>query len=128
MVTFKRSDLILNFDRIRMDVTDFVRGNPLTAVAVGLGVPATFGGIAVVGRRIAKRRKKKSGTRKIKKRSKGIKRRTVKRRRTIRRKTRTTHSSPRHAGHKRVGFTTKDGRRVSFLVKKPKHSHKLRRR
>ncbi len=35
--------------------------------------------------------------------------------RSTRRKRR-THSSPRHRGHKRVSFTTADGRKVSFLA------------
>lgn len=121
-MVFKKEDLILNFDRIRMDVTDFIRGNPITAVAVGLGVPATFAGIASVGKRVAaKRRKKKSAKRKTTKRRarvKSIKTGLKKRRKKV------THRSPRHKGHKRVAFTTADGKRVSFLVKKPKHSHK----
>jgi len=36
-------------------------------------------------------------------------------RRAPARRKRATHRSPRHKGHKRVSFTTKDGRKVSFL-------------
>jgi len=42
------------------------------------------------------------------------------RRRTGKRR---THSSPRHRGHKRVSFTTSDGRKVSFLAN-PKARHR----
>lgn len=121
MVSFKRGDLILNFDRIRMDVTDFIRGNPLTAVAVGLGVPITFGGIAAIGRSVGKRRKKKVSKKKVMGRR-------IKRKKVTRKRKKVTHRSPRHKGHKRVSFVTKDGKRVNFLVKKPKHSHKRIRR
>ena len=120
-MVFKQGDLILNFDRIRMDVTDFIRGNPITAVAVGLGVPLTFAGIAAVGKRV-KRRKKKSVRKKAKRKS--IRRRKTIRGRLVKRRKRVTHSSPRHKGHQRVAFTTKTGQKVSFLMKKPKHTHK----
>lgn len=111
---FKTEDLILNFDRIRSASTDFIRGNPITTTAIALGVPLSFLGIAAVGRRVAKRRKAK---RKAKKRGK---KRKVSRKRRAKR----THASPRHRGHKRVSFTTKDGKRVSFLVKKKAKRHK----
>lgn len=39
------------------------------------------------------------------------------------RKKRRTHRSPRHKGHKRVSFTTKEGKKVSFLVN-PKARHR----
>ncbi len=121
---FKTEDLLLNFDRIRMDVTDFIRGNPITAVAVGLGVPAGFAGIAAVGKIVAKRRKKKSGRKK-----KSVGRTRIRKSKIKRRKVKkVTHRSPRHRGHKKVMFTTKEGKRVSFLVKKPKHTHRKRRR
>jgi len=125
-MVFKQSDLLLNIDRIRMDVTDFIRGNPITAVAVGLGVPLSFAGIAAVGKRISKRRKKKNG----RKKRKGIIKRRNFRVAKIKRKSRKkiSHRSPRHRGHKKVTFTTKEGKRVSFLVKKPKHSHRIKRR
>lgn len=73
-VVFKKEDLILNFDRIRADVTDFIRGNPIVATAVGLGVPLTFGGIAVVGKSLAGRKRKKAK----KKKSKSTRRKTTK--------------------------------------------------
>lgn len=40
-----------------------------------------------------------------------------------RRRKRATHRSPRHKGHKLVKFTTKDGRKVSFLSN-PKAKHR----
>lgn len=40
-----------------------------------------------------------------------------------RKRKRRTHRSPRHKGHKRVSFTTKDGRKVSFLSN-PKARHR----
>ena len=40
-----------------------------------------------------------------------------------RRKKARTHRSPRHTGHKRVSFTTKDGQKVSFLSN-PKARHR----
>jgi len=59
-VVFKAEDLILNFDRIRSDVTDFIRGNPLISAGVGLGAALSLAGIgtAVVSKLRKKKRKK----------------------------------------------------------------------
>lgn len=125
-MVFKQSDLLLNIDRIRMDVTDFIRGNPITAVAVGLGVPLSFAGIAAIGKRV---RRKKSGRKKTGRKKRSMGRTTIRRSKIRRRKVKkVTHRSPRHKGHKKVTFTTKEGKRVSFLVRKPKHVHRKRRR
>lgn len=52
------------------------------------------------------------------------KRRAPKRRaRVSRKRKRRTHRSPRHKGHKRVSFTTAEGKKVSFLVN-PKARHR----
>jgi len=80
---FKSEDLLLNFDKIRSDVTDFIRGNPITIGAVALGVPLTFAGIRAVGRRAAKRRK--TTRKKVSGRRKTTRKRTT-RKRTTRRK------------------------------------------
>jgi len=66
----------------------------------------------VNGRRTTKARKRKAPTR-----------RTVKKRRVTRKRKRRTHRSPRHKGHKRVSFTTADGKKVSFLSN-PKARHR----
>jgi len=71
-------------------------------------------------------------TRRLKRRPRaGPKRRVTARRRPKRvtarrrvgRRKRRTHRSPRHRGHKRVSFTTKEGKKVSFLVN-PKARHR----
>jgi len=80
-MVFHKSDLILNFDRILSDATDFIRGNPIIS-AVGLGTPLALGGIAVVGRRIASRKKRKATSKKRKKSTKRKTRRTTKKRRS----------------------------------------------
>jgi len=102
---------------ILADINQFVRGNPLLSTAI-LGASLT--GITAGVVRVTKRKRKKASGRK----RKSTRKRTT---RKIRRSKKITHRSPRHRGHKRVSFTTKDGRRVNFLVKKPKHSHKRRR-
>jgi len=65
------------------------------------------------GRRTTKARKRKAPTR----------RKVTRKRRVTRKRKRRTHRSPRHKGHKRVSFTTKDGRKVSFLSN-PKARHR----
>lgn len=45
------------------------------------------------------------------------------RRKVTRKRKRRTHASPRHRGHKVVKFTTKDGKKVRFLVN-PKARHR----
>lgn len=130
MVEFKRQDLILNFDRIRADVTDFIRGNPITTAAIALGVPATFLGIAAVGRRVAVSRKSRKKKKTLTKKKNGRRKRKVVGRRIVRRRRKkVSHASPRHKGHKRVSFTTASGQKVSFLVrKKGSPSHRIKRR
>jgi len=84
-MVFKAQDLILNFDRIRSDITDFTRGNPLIAAGVALGTPLSLVGIASigrsVGRRVATRRKKRKVTT-TRKRKSGKRRKTTTKRRT----------------------------------------------
>lgn len=114
------SGLLKEIRRISEPITDFVRSNPLLSSAtLGISSLGIIAGATTFIRR--------------KKRKKAAKRKTVTRRRTVRkrvkrRKKRVTHRTPRHRGHKKVTFTTKDGKRVSFLVKKPKHSHRIKRR
>lgn len=105
---------------ILADINQFVRGNPLLSTAIlGASLTGITAGVVRIRRRKKKsvstqKRKRKSTRKKI--RGRGIRKRTK----------RVTHSSPRHKGHKRVAFTTKEGKRVTFLVKKPKHQHKRR--
>jgi len=105
---------------ILADINQFVRGNPFistaTLVATISGVTA---GIVAVRRRRSTRRLTSKKKRRKRSRVSG---RRIKRRKKI------THRSPRHKGHKKVSFITKTGKRVSFLVKKPKHTHRKRRR
>lgn len=108
---FKTEDLILNFDRIRSASTDFIRSNPITTTAIALGVPLTFVGIAAVGRRVARRKRKVTTKRK----KRAVRRKVAGR---IKRRKKITHRSPRHKGHKRVSFTTADGKKVNFLVRR----------
>jgi len=126
MVKFERGDLILNFDRIRSASTDFIRSNPITTAAVAIGVPLSFAGIAAVGRRVATRKKRKKAVKRKVKRRKTTNGRKRKRKTTRRgKRKRVTHRSPRHKGHKRVSFTTADGKKVNFLVRrKGGKSHK----
>jgi len=99
-------------------ISEFVRNNPVLTGLIGSGVLATLGtaGVAII------RRRKRSKT---KARRRPARRKSIRRRKTSimrRRKHRkgVTHRSPRHRGHKKVTFTTKQGKRVSFLVKKRK--------
>jgi len=136
--------IIAQIERITQPVTDFIRGNPIVSTAA-LGVGTT----GLVAGAITKFRKKRSPTAKRKRRKttrrKSVKRRGKKKtkaqikrqrlknlakaRRARRTGKRRTHRSPRHKGHKRVTFTTKDGRKVSFLAPKPgSKKHKRRKR
>ncbi len=56
-------------------------------------------------------------------RRKPTKRRKARVKRTRVKRKRATHRSPRHKGHKLVKFTTKEGKKVSFLVN-PKARHR----
>lgn len=117
MVLIQSNGIFSTIDRITQPVTDFVRSNPITALA-GIGI-ATTG--LVAARAVVRRRKKKKAAKK-----KRVSRRRVSRKK---KKKRVTHRSPRHKGHKRVSFITKGGKRVNFLVKKKAHTHrKLKRR
>lgn len=112
-----------SFERFAQPISDFIRTNPIISSAiVGVTSIGTVAGIAAVVRR---RRKKRTATRRRVKRRKAPRKRV---RRIKRRKRHVTHASPRHRGHKRVVFTTKDGRKVSFLVKKKSSSHRIKRR
>lgn len=95
----------------------FVRENPLVT---GVTLAAAIGGTTAVVRKVRRRKSgiKKSTTRKRK--------RTSGTRKVAGRRKRKSHASPRHRGHKRVSFTTKDGKRVTFLVKpkQKKHPHR----
>lgn len=116
--------IISSVERIFQTATDFIRGNPIVSTAsIGAGVT----GIAAITAVVAARRKKKKA-----KRKKRVSRRRAKRRKRVHRVSRVhvhrikhrhrrkhvSHRSPRHRGHKRVSFTTKDGKRVNFLVRK----------
>lgn len=58
-------------------------------------------------------------------RAKPRKRKPVKKRRSLAGKKGITHRKPRHRGHTRVSFTTKDGKKVRFLAAKtPKGRHR----
>lgn len=116
-----KTAIITSLERITQPVTDFIRGNPLVSTAVvGIGTTGLITGIAAVGRRAAKRKRK------------AVKKRVTRRKRkkVTKRRKKITHRSPRHKGHKRVSFTTKDGRRVNFLVRGAKRSplHRRKRR
>lgn len=106
---------------ILADINQLVRGNPLisTAALVTTLTGITAGIVTV-------RRKRKKSRRVTRKRKKSTRKRKGVRRRTTTKRKRVTHRSPRHKGHKKVSFTTKTGKRVSFLVKKPKHTHRRR--
>lgn len=98
----------------------FIRDNPLlTGVSLGAAVGSVVAGTTLI------RRKRKSGRRKSKRKSatrqrrrRKATRRRITHRTVRRRRKRITHSSPRHRGHKRVSFTTKGGKKVSFLTKR----------
>ena len=117
-LVFKKQDLILNFDRIFQDATNFIRGNPFLAAGVGLGAPVALVGIATVGRRVLRKRKSKVARKKRK-----VKKVVRRKKRKVARKRKITHASPRHKGHKVVSFTTADGKKVRFKVKRKKHRH-----
>lgn len=126
----------------------FVSGQRVVSgIAGGLGAGAVAGGIAartsggvqrpsdfgdprlqtqITGaprpgdvRRITRRRAVRNGARKKRRRAKP----TTTRRRVSKKRKRRTHRSPRHKGHKRVSFTTAEGKKVSFLVN-PKARHR----
>jgi len=110
---------------ILADINQFVRGNPfISTAALITTLTGITAGIVSVRRRRKVRKSRPVGRRRKKKKSS----RRVRRKAGRTRRKRVSHRSPRHKGHKRVSFTTKDGRRVNFLVKKPKHSHRIRRR
>lgn len=127
----RREELVINLQRILQPVTDFIRGNPIVSTAaIGAGITGLVTAVAVVRKRRAKKRKVIKRRKRIKKDGRR-KRRKVGRRKVGRPKGRgkVTHRSPRHKGHKRVGFTTASGKRVSFLVRKKggvKHRRKRR--
>ena len=115
------TEIVTSFERITQPVTDFIRGNPIiSTAALGIGTTGLFAGIATVGRRKAKK----------KTRRKAVKKRVTRRKpkKVSKRRKRVTHAKPRHKGHKRVSFTTAQGKRVSFLVKKKPHSHRRKRK
>lgn len=121
------SEIVTSLERITQPATDFIRGNPIiSTAALGIGTTGLFAGIAAVGRRAAKKKAKRKAVRKR------VTRRKPKK--AVKRRKRVTHRSPRHKGHKRVSFTTADGKRVSFLVRgakrSPSHktSHRRKRR
>lgn len=95
------SDLILNFDRLRSSATDFIRGNPITAGIIGIGVPVGVVAIAKIGRAIGARRKKRRKA-------------PTKRRRSTRRKTTTTR---RRSTTKRRKFGLRKAVRSKKILK-----------
>jgi len=107
---------------ILADINQFVRGNPILSTAIlGSTTAGITAGIVTIGRRRKAKRKKTSTTRRRK-----TTRRKAPRRKKATRRRKVTHRIPRHSGHKRVSFTTKDGKRVNFLVKKKAHTHRRR--
>lgn len=115
------ASILTSLDRIQQKSTDFFRANPIVSTA---GIGAGISGLVAVATIIRKAKKKKA-----RKKAKTKGRKTTKRRKTTKKKKRVTHRSPRHKGHKRVTFTTKDGQKVKFLVrKKGSVKHKRRRR
>jgi len=96
-------------------ISEFVRNNPILSGLIGSGVLTTLGtlGVAVVRRR---RKARARPRRRVKRRKMRVSRGAITRRKRHRRGV--THRRPRHAGHKKVSFTTKGGKRVSFLVKR----------
>jgi len=119
--------VVINAERIFQSSTDFIRGNAIVSTAsVGAGVTGLIIAAATIRRiRGKKRRKSRVGKRVKRKKSKRGKRVV----RKLRKTKRITHRSPRHRGHKRVSFTTKEGKTVSFLVpKKSSKVHKMKRR
>lgn len=121
----KGANILSSFDRIQQRATDFFRANPiLSSAAIGAGTSGLV--VAVAGiRKVKKRKKAKKRTKKRTKKKTTRKRKT---RKTTKKRKKVTHRSPRHSGHKRVTFTTKDGKKVSFLVAKKGHTHKRRKR
>lgn len=120
----KAEPIIVNLQRILQPVTDFIRGNPIVSTAiVGAGTTGLVAAVAVARRARVSRRKK----RKVSKKKAVTRRKRKAKRRKVKRKV--SHRSPRHKGHKRVAFTTADGKKVSFLVrKKGSKSHRRKKR
>ena len=81
-LVFNKQDLILNFDKIRSDVTDFARSNPLTASLIAIGTPVSFAGIAAIGKKVTTRKKAKTKKRTTRKKKKNGRRKTTTRRRS----------------------------------------------
>lgn len=116
--------LVTNVDRIVSDATDFIRGNPLVAIAA-IGAGAT--GLIAGAKAIRKRRKKKSKTRK--KKAPTRRRKASKKRKTKR----TTNRTKRSRSSKRIR-KTKNGQpyiilpngRAKFISKKSARIRKKR--
>lgn len=128
MVIKRFTDLLIGLERITQPVTDFIRGNPIVSTAV-VGIGTT--GVVTAVARVRKRRKvKKKKAKKRKRKRKAPRRRKAKKRRKVSKKRRrkVTHRRPRHKGHKRVSFTTAEGKKVNFLVKRKPHTHRVKRR
>lgn len=117
-----RSQILTSLDRITQPISDFIRGNPIVSTAA-LGIGTT--GLIATAATIIRKRKKKTGKKK-RKAKRRVSRRRIKKRKRVRKKI--THRSPRHKGHKKVIFTTKEGKKVSFLVRKKDHKHKRRKK
>jgi len=92
----------------------FVRNNPILSGVIGSGILATLGGLGVA---VIRRRKSPTRRRKAKRRA-PMRRMRMPTHRRKRHRRGVTHSSPRHSGHRRIAFTTKGGKRVSFMVKR----------
>ncbi len=104
-----------------------VAGSVAARTSGGVTRPSDFGdpslqtrrpGAPPVARRAPARvtRRRVNGTRKKR-------RPATRRKRVSRKRKRRTHASPRHKGHKVVKFTTKEGKKVRFLVN-PKARHR----
>jgi len=100
--------------------TEILRSSPLVSGAAlgGTGLILGAGGGLLVAQQIKRKR--------VKTRVRQVTRRRKAKVRTTRR--RVSHRTPRHRGHKRVTFTTKEGKKVRFLVRGAKRSPQHRRR
>lgn len=125
-MAFNQQDLILNFDRIRTDVTNFIRGNPLVSAGVGIGTPLAVVGIGSGISRFRSRATKK-------RKAKTPKRKAKTKRRTTRTKKKRKYGLRKAVRSKKIR-TTKNGQpyiiladgRARFIKKSSSRSAKKR--
>lgn len=107
-------------------ITTFVRARRqqiLGGVLLGSAAVGTAAGIKTLlqrRERVRPRRRKRRAAIRRRRRTRIVHRnaRHVRVSRRRRKRERITHRRPRHRGHRRVSFTTKEGKRVSFLVRR----------